>query len=68
MADVSSDKRISSEVPFHVFSVLCEKISKTQGKEKKKSLLHKFIGYWRTSHQKTHGQHKTVSFFTSIDI
>ena len=52
---------IASDVPFHVFAVLCEKISKTQGKEKKKLLMKKFIGYWRDSHQKVHGQQKTVS-------
>ena len=60
MADDAA-KTIASEVPFHVFAVLCEKIGKTQGKEKKKSLMQKFIGYWRDSHQRMHGQQKTVS-------
>lgn len=63
MADNTANTKttIASDVPFHVFAVLCEKISKTQGKEKKKSLMKKFIGYWRDSHKKLHGQQKTVS-------
>eukprot|EP00111_Clytia_hemisphaerica_P007155 TCONS_00020786-protein len=67
--DTATSKTIASEVPFHDFAVLCEKISKTQGKERKKALMQKFIGHWRRSHQKMHGNQKTIdSFFPAMRL
>lgn len=52
---------IASQVPFHDFAMVCEKTTKTQGKEKKKEFVKKFLAHWRNAHQKMHGiDSKTV--------
>ena len=59
----SLEKTVAAHVPFHDFVMLCEKISKTQGKEKKKDILRKFVNHWRNAHLKMHGDNKTVCRF-----
>jgi len=62
-----NDMFIASQVPFQSFAVYCEKISKTQGKDKKKFMLNKFITNWRDVHCKQYGNNKTEdSFFTGM--
>ena len=52
---------ISSKLPFQRIAALCERISKTQGKDKKKDVMKKFISDWRAEHKRIHGDTKTVT-------
>ena len=46
---------VASKVPFYQLSVLLDKISDMNGKDRKKKLLKDFIDEWRTFHIKLHG-------------
>jgi len=58
--EATTEPTIASQVPFHDFAMVCEKISKTQGKDKKKTIMKKFIDHWRSAHNKMHAGKKTV--------
>ena len=62
MADGSGrNDLVSSQVPFHDLCALLEKIHGVKGTDKKKHILKSFINSWRETHQKIHGNVKTVS-------
>lgn len=65
-ADEDENLTIASQVPFHDFAMVCERVTKTQGKEKKKELVRKFLTHWRSAHQKMHGTKKTVNKFPTV--
>ena len=52
--DKQRDVTVASQVSFAELCGLLEKISKTQGNEKKKNLLGKFIEKWRDFHKELH--------------
>jgi len=66
MADENGSTDIStvaSKVHFAELCGLLEKISKTQGNDKKKKILKGFVQQWRESYDKLHGKtSKTVTF------
>jgi DNA ligase 4 len=45
---------VASKVPFYQLSVLLDKISDTDGKDRKKKHLKDFIDEWRAFHSKLH--------------
>ncbi|XP_052777625.1 DNA ligase 4-like [Mya arenaria] len=47
---------VASKVHFAELCGLLEKISKTQGNDKKKKILKDFVGQWRKSHETLHGK------------
>ena len=49
---------VASKVHFAELCGLLEKISKTQGNDKKKRTLKDFIDQWRQSHKALHGEKK----------
>ena len=57
MADTES-VTVASKVHFAELCGLLEKISKTQGNDKKKRILKDFIDHWRQSHDSLHGRGK----------
>ena len=61
-------KEVASQVPFHDICSLLEKIHGTKGTDKKKSILRSFIQSWRETHNKIHGDAKTVSCKTCINL
>lgn len=52
--DQDEGPTVASEVPFSELCGLLEKISKTQGNDKKKRILKDFIDKWREYHDKLH--------------
>jgi len=66
MADENRSTDIStvaSDVHLAELCGLLEKISKTQGNDKKKKILKKIVQQWRESHDKLHGKtSKTLAF------
>ena len=71
MADSSgpstdSDTKVAAQVPFAELCGLLEKLSKTQGNEKKKKILENFIDHWRKLHNEVHKDDasKTVSMIS----
>ena len=65
MDDIKPDisaATVAAKVHFSELCGLLEKISKTQGNDKKKRILKEFIDQWRKSHNVVHGSEKpTVS-------
>ncbi|XP_060566406.1 DNA ligase 4-like [Ruditapes philippinarum] len=61
---------VASKVHFSEMCGLLEKISKTQGNDKKKRILKDFIDQWRKSHQVVHGSEKTTtdSFYPAMRL
>jgi hypothetical protein len=57
---------VASKVHFSEMCGLLEKISKTQGNDKKKRILKDFIDQWRKSHQVVHGSEKTTVSVTML--
>ena len=51
---------VAAKVQFAELCGLLEKISKTQGNDKKKRILKDFIDQWRKSHISLHGDDKTT--------
>ena len=45
---------VASQIPFHDLCALMEKIHKTQGTDKKKTILSSFIERWRETHARLH--------------
>lgn len=63
MADIkdgNSTVTVASKVPFAELCGLLEKVSKTQGNDKKKRILKDFIEKWRESHSTLHADNKDV--------
>ena len=52
--DVKPDVTVASQVSFTELCGLLEKISRTQGNDKKKKFLKDFIDKWREFHDKIH--------------
>lgn len=55
MAEAKQIKTVADQIPFHTFCMLLQKISDTQGKEKKKAIFAKFLDHWRQTHKNTNG-------------
>lgn len=53
-ASTDSDKVVAAKVPFAELCGLLEKLSKTQGNDKKKRVLGDFVDSWRRLHNETH--------------
>lgn len=66
MATDGGVKIVASQVPFHDVCSLLEKIQGVKGTDKKKSILKSFIGSWRETHNKIHGDEKTVSLWRGL--
>ena len=63
MADASDDDvgvTVASKVQFSDLCGMLEKISKTQGNDKKKRVLKDFVDHWRQSHNSLHGENKNT--------
>ena len=45
---------VASQIQFHDLCALMEKIHKTQGTDKKKTILSSFIERWRETHARLH--------------
>ena len=63
MADAANslmEISVASKVPFAEMCGLLEKVSKTQGNDKKKRILKDFTEKWRESHNTLHGDKKDV--------
>ena len=70
-ANMATDRgamTVASQVPFHDICSLLEKIHSNKGTDKKKGILKSFIGSWRETHNKIHGDAKTVSAAMYIEI
>ena len=67
MADRSENVgvTVASKVHFAELCGLLEKISKTQGNDKKKRTLKDFIDQWRRSHKSLHGENKDTVLYCS---
>lgn len=61
---------VASKVHFAELCGLLEKISKTQGNDKKKRTLKDFIDQWRQSHKALHGEKKDTidSFYPAMRL
>lgn len=75
MADGSGSSQtgtvVAAQVSFTELCGLLEKLSKTQGNDKKKKVLKDFVDHWRKQHNEVHKEdaNTTVSFgFLTIEI
>lgn len=76
MADENQDDNkdigptVAAEVPFSELCGLLEKISKTQGNDKKKRILKDFIDKWRDYHENLHKDNKETndSFYSAMRL
>ena len=59
---------VASKVPFAEMCGLLEKVSKTQGNDKKKRILKDFTEKWRESHNTLHGDKKDVVSEVNLSI
>lgn len=68
--DQDEGPTVASEVPFSELCGLLEKISKTQGNDKKKRILKDFIDKWREYHDKIHKGKKDLndSFYSAMRL
>lgn len=57
---------VASKVYFAELCGLLEKISKTQGNDKKKRILKDFIDHWRSSHKLLHDNDTVCTFLLPI--
>lgn len=64
--DQDEGPTVASEVPFSELCGLLEKISKTQGNDKKKKILKDFIDKWREYHDKLHKGKKDLVCSDSV--
>lgn len=58
--DSQTTVTVASKVPFAELCGLLEKVSKTQGNDKKKRILKDFIEKWRESHNTLHKDKKDI--------
>ena len=63
MADDASgrDKVVAGKVPFAELCGLLEKLSKTQGNDKKKRVLRDFVDLWRRLHSEVHADDADIT-------
>ncbi|KAL5496737.1 hypothetical protein EMCRGX_G013091 [Ephydatia muelleri] len=59
---------VASQIPFHDLCALMEKIHKTQGTDKKKTILSSFIERWRETHARLHHTDATDTFFAIMRL
>ncbi|KAK7101253.1 DNA ligase 4-like [Littorina saxatilis] len=70
-ASTDSDKVVAAKVPFAELCGLLEKLSKTQGNDKKKRVLGDFVDSWRRLHNETHtddADTTTDSFYPAMRL
>ncbi|XP_071117642.1 DNA ligase 4-like [Haliotis cracherodii] len=68
--DVKTGVSVAAKVSFTELCGLLEKISRTQGNDKKKRVLRDFVEKWRDFHNETHGENKdtTDSFYPAMRL
>ena len=59
MADSKNSHVVAAQVPFYDLCMVMQKISDTQGKDKKKKIFEKFLDHWRQTHDRMHGKNDT---------
>eukprot|EP00731_Ephydatia_muelleri_P036511 Em0268g3a len=59
---------VASQIQFHDLCALMEKIHKTQGTDKKKTILSSFIERWRETHARLHHTDAMDTFFAIMRL
>ena len=59
---------VASEVSFSELCGCVEKISKTQGNDKKKKMLHNFMEKWREFHEDIHKENKDTVIYNNYSF